>query len=295
MEEGSGPTGLRRDPTAQTLREIDAFAGPTRRSGPQLFRIIIPEIPDPPLSFVRYGTRRSLGVTVWARRLPCVTMDFEDSGLYRDITDFAHDTPMWVQQGAGTWTEAGLLVFVALFIAAWWRTRRDDAHAFAIAALAPLATTVAYLCSEALKSAVAEERPCRAVAGAAVSLAECPPHGDWSFPSNHATIAGASAVTLAVLRRTLLWLTAPLALLMAFSRVFVGVHYPHDVVAGLALGTLVALLAVRLGTGPMTRLAEAMRTASAPAVRWVAGPGRPAVVPPDAIRGGGRAHPHARR
>jgi undecaprenyl-diphosphatase len=137
---------------------------------------------------------------------------------------------------------------------------------------------VAYVCSEVLKSAVAEERPCRAVAGAAASLAACPPHGDWSFPSNHATIAGAAAVSLAVVRRALLWLTAPLALLMAFSRVFVGVHYPHDVIAGLALGTLVALVAVRLGRDPVTRLAGAMRTSPAPAVRWVLGPG-PAPVP----------------
>lgn len=273
MEEGSGPTGLRRDPTAQTLREIGAFACPTRRSGPQLFRIIIPETTAPPLSFDRYGTRRSLGVTVSACRLPSVTMNFEDSGLYRDITDFAHDTPMWVQHGAGVWTEAGLLVFVALFAIAWWRARRDTPHAFAIAALAPLATAVAYVCSEVLKSAVTEERPCRAVAGVAASLAECPPRGDWSFPSNHATIAGTAAVALALVRRALLWLTAPLALLMAFSRVFVGVHYPHDVVAGLGLGTLVALIAVRLGTGPATRLARAMRTSSAPAVRWFTGPG----------------------
>ncbi|WP_033310371.1 phosphatase PAP2 family protein [Streptomyces iakyrus] len=205
-------------------------------------------------------------------------MNSEDTALYRDITDFAHDTPNWVQHGAGIWTEAGLLVFAGLFATAWWRARRGSPRAFAIAALAPLATAVAYVCSETLKSAVAEERPCRAVAGAAASLAACPPHGDWSFPSNHATIAGAAAVSLALVRRALLWLTAPLALLMAFSRVFVGVHYPHDVIAGLALGTLVALVAVRLGRDPMTRLAGAMRTSSAPAVRWVLGPG-PAPVP----------------
>jgi undecaprenyl-diphosphatase len=205
-------------------------------------------------------------------------MTFEDTALYRDITDFAQATPMWVQHGAEAWTEAGLLVFVAMFAACWWRARRDSSHAFAIAALAPLATAVAYVCSEVLKSAVAEERPCRAVAGAALSLAECPSHGDWSFPSNHATIAGASTVALALVRRTLLWLTAPLALLMAFSRVFVGVHYPHDVMAGLALGTLVALAAVRLGTGPMTRLAGTLRTSSASAVRWLTGPG-PVPVP----------------
>lgn len=39
----------------------------------------MPEAAVPPLSFVRYGTRRSLGVTGSARHLPCVTMDFEDS------------------------------------------------------------------------------------------------------------------------------------------------------------------------------------------------------------------------
>ncbi|MGW5131025.1 phosphatase PAP2 family protein [Streptomyces sp. NPDC004135] len=203
-------------------------------------------------------------------------MTFDDTALYRDITDFAHDTPMWVREGAGLWTEAGLLVFVALFAAVWWRARRDGPRAFAIAALAPLATAGGYVCSELLKSVVTQERPCRAVAGAAASLAACPPHGDWSFPSNHATIAGGSAVALALVRRALLWLTAPLALLMAFSRVFVGVHYPHDVLAGLVLGALVALVAVRLGTGPMTRLSGALRGSSAPVVRWVVGPGRTA-------------------
>ncbi|MFI9824930.1 phosphatase PAP2 family protein [Streptomyces sp. NPDC052013] len=205
-------------------------------------------------------------------------MDFMDSGLYRDITDYAHDTPTWVQHTAETGTEAGLLVFVALFVLAWWRARRADTRAFAIAALAPLATAVAYVCSEVLKSVVTQERPCRAVTDAAPSLAECPPHGDWSFPSNHATIAGASALTLVLVRRALIWLTAPLAALMAFSRVFVGVHYPHDVAAGLLLGTAVALAAIRLGTRPAIRLTETMRTSQAPAVRWLTGPG-PATAP----------------
>lgn len=204
-------------------------------------------------------------------------MDFEDAGLYRDITDFAHDTPTWVQHTAETGTEAGLLPFAVLFVTAWWRARRGSSRAFAIAALAPLATALAYVCSEILKSVVTQERPCRAVPGAAASLSACPPSGDWSFPSNHATIAGAAAVTLALTRHALLWLTAPLALLMAFSRVFVGVHYPHDVAAGLVLGAVVAMAAVRLTARPATRLAEVMRTASAPAfARWLTGSPDPA-------------------
>ncbi|WP_217167185.1 phosphatase PAP2 family protein [Streptomyces sp. AC512_CC834] len=211
-------------------------------------------------------------------------MTFGDDELYRDITGFAQDTPTWVRHATEVWTEAGILVFGALFVVAWWRSRRGDTRAFAIAVLAPVATAVAYVCSELLKSGFAEERPCRAVAGAVPSLVECPPAGDWSFPSNHATIAGASAVALALalVRRAVIWLTAPLALLMAFSRVFVGVHYPHDVAAGLLLGAVVAAAAVRLGTRPVTRLAEAARASTAPAVRWLTGPGPAAAsaVPP---------------
>jgi undecaprenyl-diphosphatase len=205
-------------------------------------------------------------------------MDFQDRWLYLDITDQARDAPAWLRHTAELWTEGGLLLFGVLFVTAWWRARRGDPRAFAIAALAPVATAVAYVGSELLKSVITEERPCRAVAGAARSLAACPPHGDWSFPSNHATIAGAAALSLALVRRAVLWLTAPLALLMAYSRVFVGVHYPHDVAAGLLLGALVAALVVRLGTGPVIRLAVAMRESAAPAVRWLTGPG-PATAP----------------
>ncbi|WP_193777596.1 phosphatase PAP2 family protein [Streptomyces sp. BBFR25] len=206
-------------------------------------------------------------------------MTFSDDELYRDITGFARDSPGWTHGAMEVWTEAGILVFGALFVLAWWRARRGDTRAFAIAVLAPLATALAYVCSELLKSGFTEERPCRAVPGAAASLAECPPTGDWSFPSNHATIAGASAVALLLVRRALVLLTAPLALLMAFSRVFVGVHYPHDVAAGLLLGAVVAVVAVRLGTGAVTRLAGAMRGSEAAVARWLSGPGPAAVVP----------------
>ncbi|MFF6997785.1 phosphatase PAP2 family protein [Streptomyces sp. NPDC008313] len=202
------------------------------------------------------------------RRVPSVTMD---SDLYRDISDFAHGTPTWVQHLAEVWTEAGLLLFGVLFVAAWWRGRRGDTHAFAIAVLAPLATALAYVVSEGLKSLIDEERPCRAVAGAPKPLIECPAYGDWSFPSNHSTIAGAGAVALLLAWRGLGRLTVPMALLMAFSRVFVGVHYPHDVAAGLLLGTVIALAVVRLGTPSAARVAEAMRQSTA--LSWFTGPG----------------------
>ncbi|WP_418958407.1 phosphatase PAP2 family protein [Streptomyces tritici] len=209
-----------------------------------------------------------------------------DQNLYLDILDHARGTPHWLQQLAELWTEAGLLVFAALFLAGWWRARAAGARTMALALLAPLATACGYAVSEALKTVFDEERPCRAVAGAPAPLVECPPTGDWSFPSNHAAIAGAAAVALALAWRGTLWLTAPLALLMAYSRVFVGVHYPHDVAAGLLLGGAVAYAAVRAWTRPATALVGTARAGRSAAVLWCAGrgPRQRATVRPGGVR-----------
>ncbi|AYA17443.1 phosphatase PAP2 family protein [Streptomyces alfalfae] len=205
-------------------------------------------------------------------------METMDDDLYRDTLDFAHDTPSWFQHLAEVWTELGLLLFGVLFIVAWWRARRGDPRALAIAVLAPLATAVAYVCSEALKSVIDEERPCRAVSGAMKPLVECPAYGDWSFPSNHSTIAGAAAIGLVLAWPRIAALTVPMAVLMAASRVFVGVHYPHDVAVGLVFGAVVTYAVVRLTTRPVARVAQSMRGSSTSVVQWFAGPG-PALAP----------------
>ena len=62
-----------------------------------------------------------------------------------------------------------------------------------------------------------------------------------SFPSNHAVNASVLA-TLTTLYMPQLWLPATaLAFLVGYSRVYVGVHYPLDVLAGSLLGIAVAL------------------------------------------------------
>lgn len=126
-------------------------------------------------------------------------------------------------------TDAVLGVFALMFLLLWFEHRL---RAF----LAGAGVVVAYAISEVVKLVVQEERPCRT----APSIAECPPHGDWSFPSNHSVIAGSSAMAIWVLHRTYGWIAAVCAIAAASSRVIVGVHYVHDVMAGLALGALVS-------------------------------------------------------
>ena len=63
---------------------------------------------------------------------------------------------------------------------------------------------------------------------------------DFSFPSDHATVAGAVAVGLTFANRRWGIVASVVAVLMAFTRVYVGAHYPGDVLAGLSLGGLVA-------------------------------------------------------
>lgn len=168
--------------------------------------------------------------------------------LYREITGFAVGTPPWVRLAADVGTDAGLLLFAVLFAVGWWRARGRDARAMGAALAAPFAVVAAYLVSEVSKDVIREERPCRAVAGA-VHIAACPAPGDWSFPSNHAAIAAGSAAAIVVAWRAMAPLVLPLAGLMAFSRVFVGVHYPHDVAVGFLVGVVVAsVAAVLLGT-----------------------------------------------
>ena len=67
------------------------------------------------------------------------------------------------------------------------------------------------------------------------------PLESYSFPSGHSTIAFTWAVFMSLKypRGRIYYLT--IAGLVAFSRVYMGVHYPSDVFAGAILGSLIAL------------------------------------------------------
>lgn len=80
------------------------------------------------------------------------------------------------------------------------------------------------------------------------------PSADPSFPSDHATAGFAIAVIflLARMRYRAIWFGAA-AILIAFSRVFIGIHYFGDVLGGAVTGALAAVI-VRIAYRRDTRL-----------------------------------------
>jgi undecaprenyl-diphosphatase len=80
----------------------------------------------------------------------------------------------------------------------------------------------------------------------------------YSFPSGHATVSFACATVLALAVPRLRVPLFVLAALISFSRVYVGVHYPFDVLAGAVLGVAIAI-ALRMLAGVLRRSEPRMR------------------------------------
>jgi len=110
-----------------------------------------------------------------------------------------------------------------------------------------LITVSDQLSSFFIKHWVARIRPCNALLDAR-KLIEC--SGSYSFPSSHAVNNFAAAVFFYRIYPDLKWVLFISAFLVALSRVYVGRHYPSDIVGGAiigsALGYLFAYGALRL-------------------------------------------------
>ncbi|MBR7676498.1 phosphatase PAP2 family protein [Streptomyces daliensis] len=190
--------------------------------------------------------------------------DNPDVDLLYEINGLAKEAPTWADHTMEYVGEYGIVFgLVLLGLWAWWRiTRRRETRDEAVAGFAglmwaPLAAAVALLVNIPIRGFVERPRPFFDHHGLEVLIAG---KSDYSFVSDHSTLAMALAVGIFMVNRKFGLIGIVLAVAAGFSRVYMGVHYPTDVIGGLALGTAVSLL-----------LAPAAMWLLTPVVRAVAG------------------------
>jgi membrane-associated phospholipid phosphatase len=182
------------------------------------------------------------------------TVTTADDGWYRSVIGFAGRTA-WLHGPMGLVTVAMIALLALLVVFAGWRAWRGaDRAALAATVWAVAGTALSVGCGLVLKQVFDETRPCLALPNV-TTVQACPGPTDYAFPSDHTTVAVALAAGLWLIDRRLGAIGAALALLEGFSRVYLGMHYPHDVLAGIVLSCVVVLGGWALVRRPLTRLA----------------------------------------
>ncbi len=165
------------------------------------------------------------------------------------------DTLMPFITGSGNWHVPILVAWTSLLLFGGRRGR------LAALLVIPLITISDQTSSNFLKHAIERVRPCNALPDVHL-LVGC--SGSFSMPSSHAANFGAAAFHFAFFFPRLAPLMLLLGVTVAYSRVYVGVHYPFDALVGLGVG-LVAALIVQGLRRLLERTALARHRASAPA------------------------------
>jgi len=181
---------------------------------------------------------------------PTLTGDGHD---FRVVNDFARDT-VWLHGFMEFVAKDGIFLLGLALLAGWWLGRRADSpRRVALAVWSALAALVAVALVQPIASAADEQRPFVTLPHVLQLISHA---NDAGFPSDHATAAGAVAAGLFFVSWRLGAITALWALIVAFSRVYVGVHFPQDVAAGLALGAVVAVIGAFVIVPLLTRIAQ---------------------------------------
>ncbi len=134
--------------------------------------------------------------------------------------------------------ESGIFfICIALILMAFKKTRKTG-FCLAISLIIGL-----LVCNVTLKPLVARPRP-YTVRTDVIMLVEA--LNDYSFPSGH-TVAAFEAATVFLMRKRIVGIVfSVLAILIAFSRLYLYVHYPTDVICGMIIGILSGVLSVKL-------------------------------------------------
>jgi undecaprenyl-diphosphatase len=182
-----------------------------------------------------------------------------DIRLLRDINGLAKRAPHGVDRAVAFIGEYGLIALTLLLAGwCWWRVaRRSEDAPVAVAGVlwSVLAAGIALLLNIPVRALVQRPRPFAEHSGLDVLV-----HGKngYSFVSDHTTLTAAVAVGLFMVSRKFGAVALVLAACEGFCRVYMGVHYPTDVIGGFALGAATALLLAPLALSLLTALTTAV-------------------------------------
>ncbi len=138
-------------------------------------------------------------------------------------------------------TKRAYLFFLPFFLLFFLKDKKKAVIALILGFASLL---IADWASNTLKYFFERPRPCSGLDGVRV-LVGC--GKSFSMPSNHAVNAFAFMVPFYMLiKNRMRYAFAAIAFLVAFSRVYVGVHYPSDIVAGSVLGTIFAISVMKV-------------------------------------------------
>jgi undecaprenyl-diphosphatase len=161
-----------------------------------------------------------------------------DSALLHALNGFLahHDA---VEDPVSFYMNTAELLFAGALVAVLLLAGRHHAAGRRAAVAAGLSAGLALLLAQVVARLVDRPRPFVSDPGGVHLFAR---HAaDAGFPSDHATAAFAIAVAVALRNRRWGAVALVAATVLAVGRVGIGVHYPSDVLAGAALGTLAAL------------------------------------------------------
>ncbi len=170
-----------------------------------------------------------------------------DAGIFSVINGWHaayFDSFMWLVTKIATWIPMILMLLYLLYFKKGWR--KTVAVVLAIALVILIADQVS---ASIIKPLVERARPSHNESlQSTIHIVNGYRGGPFGFVSSHAANCFGIALLLAMIfkNRLFTWTMVVWATLMCYSRIYLGVHYPGDIVCGAILGFLAAWLVYRI-------------------------------------------------
>ena len=186
-----------------------------------------------------------------------------DWRIFRAIDEFSVDYK-WVAHATYAFETFGIVIYGLAVLLLWLLTAPGSERRWKIAALCGGVTALISLGINQIIGNLIWHRPRPYEAHPGVY--HLTHSHDPSFPSDHASAAFGIAWGIYVIDKSVGRIFLVVATLIAFGRMVVGAHYLTDILAGLVISTIVAVVVARFGQSLLLRLAVVLERVSDPLV-----------------------------